>query len=98
MEFRLCCAGRHADGRAVALQVSAVRVIRGGVLPRLGLPSGARVKGEGLLLLFRRSPNRERDFYLNPCTVEEMVFWWVGLGKGELLARTFREPRGAVLR
>jgi len=27
-----------------------------------------------------------------------MVFWWVGLGEGELLAGTFREPRGAVLR
>lgn len=47
----------------------------GGGLPRLGLPSGARVKEEELLLYFGAIPNRERDFfYLNPCTVEEMVF------------------------
>jgi len=32
-------------------------------LPRLGLPSGARVKGEGLLLYFGAIPNRERDFF-----------------------------------
>ena len=46
---------------AVAPQVSAVRVLRG-VLPRLGLPSEARVKEEGAFALLRRSANRERDF------------------------------------
>lgn len=41
------------------------------------LGSGYRAEpasgGRGFCL-FRHSPNRERDFYLDPCTVEEMMF------------------------
>ena len=99
MEFRLCCAGRHADDRAVAQLVSAVRAIRGG---GVCLGSGYRAepasRGEGFLLYFGAVRIGSGIFYLNPCTVGEMVFWWVGMGEGELLAGTFREPRGAVLR
>lgn len=103
MEFRLCCASRHADGRAVAQLVSAVRAIRGGGVFCLG--SGYRAEPasrgrEGLLLYFGAVPNRERDFFLP----ESLHCWRNGVlvgrpgGRGSSWLELFgSRGRGAAL-
>lgn len=100
MEFRLCCAGRHAGrpGRRAA-SFRGTRSPGGFFASARATERSPRQEGGGFALS-RCSPNRERDFYLNPCTVEEMVFWWVGLpGERGALGWNFSGAagRGAAL-
>jgi len=88
-----CAALAGTRTASVALQVSAVRVILGGFCLGSGYRAEPASGGRGFCL-FRHSPNRERDFYLNPCTVEEMVFGGSAWGKGSSWLELFGS-RGA---